>query len=95
MKKERGELIGFGGCLGYTYNPEDNTLTINEQEAEIVKLIYSKYLEGFGAESISRQLTKMGIKTPKGKDVWCETTVRKILKNEKYKGDVLQGKHLQ
>ena len=92
MKKERGELIGFGGCLGYTYNPEDNTLTINEQEAEIVRLIYEKYLEGFGAESISRQLTKLGIKTPKGKAVWCETTVRKILKNEKYKGDVLQGK---
>lgn len=44
MKKERGELIGFGGCLGYTYNPEDNTLTINEQEAEIVRLIYEKYL---------------------------------------------------
>lgn len=92
MKKERGELIGFGGCLGYTYNPEDKTLTINAQEAEVVKLIYEKYLEGYGAESISRQLTKMGIKTPKGKDVWCETTVRKILKNEKYKGDVLQGK---
>ena len=92
MKKERGELIGFGGCLGYTYNSEENTLTINEEEAKIVRLIYSKYLEGYGAESISRQLTKEGIKSPKGKDVWCETTVRKILKNEKYKGDVLQGK---
>lgn len=42
-----------------------------------------KYLEGFGAESISRQLTKLGIKTPKGKAVWCETTVRKILKKWK------------
>lgn len=92
MKKERGELIGFGGCLGYTYNSEENTLTINEDEAKIVRLIYSKYLEGYGAESISRQLTKEGIKSPKGKDIWCETTVRKILKNEKYKGDVLQGK---
>ena len=28
MKKERGELIGFAGCLGYTYNSEENTLTI-------------------------------------------------------------------
>ena len=92
MKKERGELIGFGGCLGYTYNSEENTLTINEDEAKIVRLIYSKYLEGYGAESISRQLTREGIKSPKGKDVWCETTIRKILKNEKYKGDVLQGK---
>ncbi len=32
------------------------------------------------------------IKTPKGKDAWHEGTVSKILKNEKYKGDVLQGK---
>ena len=47
MKKERGELIGFGSCLGYTYNSEENTLTINEDEAKIVRLIYSKYLALF------------------------------------------------
>ena len=38
MKMKRGELIGFNGCLGYDYHPEDKTLTVNEEEAEIVRL---------------------------------------------------------
>lgn len=34
MKMSRGELMGFNGCLGYDYNPEDKSITINEAEAE-------------------------------------------------------------
>lgn len=34
----------------------------------------------------------MKYQTPKGLNVWSDSTVRRILKNEKYKGDVLQGK---
>ena len=33
MKMSRGELMGFNGCLGYDYNPEDKSITINEAEA--------------------------------------------------------------
>ena len=39
MKMQRGELVGFQGCLGYDYHPEDKTITINEEEAEIVRYI--------------------------------------------------------
>ena len=35
----------------------------------------------------------MGIKTPKGRDVWNESTVKSILTNEKYKGCALLQKH--
>ena len=34
MKMKRGELIGFNGCLGYDYDRETKTITVNEQEAE-------------------------------------------------------------
>ena len=34
----------------------------------------------------------MKYKTSTGKNKWRESTIRGILKNEKYKGDVLQGK---
>lgn len=44
MKMKRGELIGFNGCLGYDYHPEDKSLTINEYEAETVQMIYDLYL---------------------------------------------------
>lgn len=92
MKRERGELIGFNSCYGYTYDSENNTLNINEDEAEIIKMIYSNYLKGFGCTTIAQMITDMNIISPMGKPKWHESTVRGILRNEKYCGDVLQGK---
>ena len=46
MKMKRGELIGFNGCLGYDYHPEDKSLTVNEYEAETVRMFYDLYLQG-------------------------------------------------
>ncbi len=56
MKMKRGELIGFNGCLGYDYHPEDKTLTVNEEEAEIVRFIYDMYLQGYGTTTIANHL---------------------------------------
>ena len=92
MKKERGEIIAFSKCLGYKYNYETRTMEINKEEAEIVKYIFNRYCEGMGATNIAKELTKSKYKTPRGSSKWCESTIRGILKNEKYKGDVLQGK---
>ena len=41
MKMQRGELVGFQGCLGYDYNPADKTITINEEEAAVVRTFFS------------------------------------------------------
>lgn len=44
MKMSRGELMGFNGCLGYDYHPEDKSISVNEQEAETVRMIYDLYV---------------------------------------------------
>ncbi len=92
MKKDRGELIGYNGCYGYNYNIETKEITINEDEANIVRYMFERYVEGIGSSTIAKELTAKGIKTPKGGTKWCESTIRGILKNEKYIGDVLMGK---
>ena len=92
MKKDRGELIGYNGCYGYNYNLETKEITINEDEANIVRYMFERYVEGVGSSTIAKELTANGIKTPKGGTKWCESTIRGILKNEKYIGDVLMGK---
>lgn len=92
MKMERGELVGFQGCLGYDYNPDTKSISINEKEAEIVRYIFRRYLEGVGGMVISRELQEMGYLSPRGNQKWTETTVLGIIKNEKYKGDILMGK---
>ena len=72
--------------LGFKKGP-DGLPEIVEEEAETVRRIYKMYLDGQSFLSIAEALTKDGIKTPSGKDVWRAETVRSILTNEKYKGD--------
>ena len=66
MKKDRGELIGYNGCYGYNYNIETKEITINEEEASIVRYMFERYVEGIGSSTIAKELTAKGIKTPKG-----------------------------
>ncbi|SNT11462.1 Site-specific DNA recombinase [Anaerovirgula multivorans] len=92
MKMKRGEMVGYNGCLGYDYDPETKSISINEEEAEIVRYIFNRYVEGAGCFVIAKELSKLGYKTRKGSTRWHESTVRGIIKNEKYKGALLQGK---
>lgn len=92
MKMARGELIGFQGCLGYNYNSDTKKISINEKEAEIVRYIFRRYLEGVGGMVIARELEELGYPSPRGRKKWVETTILGIIKNEKYKGNVLMGK---
>ncbi len=92
MKSERGELVGFNNCYGYSYDSKTNIMSIVEEEAEVIRLIFKTYLEGHGGDYIADMLTKMNICTRRNKGKWRSNTVIGILKNEKYIGDVLQGK---
>ena len=54
MKQQRGELIGYNGCLGYTYDKESKSISVNEEEAEIVKYIFNRYAQGVGSSIIAK-----------------------------------------
>ena len=92
MKMKRGELVGFNGCLGYDYHPDTKSITVNEQEAETVRFIYDMYQQGYGSSTIAKRLTEMGVKNKRGTVEWHDHGVMGIIKNEKYKGDILLGK---
>ena len=92
MKMKRGELMGFNGCLGYDYHPEDKTITVNEAEAKTVRLIFELYLQGYGTYTIAKRLEALGKVNKKGVVKWTDSGVRGIIKNEKYKGDLLLQK---
>lgn len=92
MKMSRGELVGFNKCLGYDYDKETKSISINQKEAEIVKYIFDRYINGAGAFVIAKELENLGYLTVKGNKNWHEGSIRCIIKNEKYKGDILLGK---
>lgn len=83
--------LTYSHFLGYDRGDGD-TLVINEEEAKIVRLIYSDFFFGFSPGAIARRLTEQGIRTPGGKKQWSAATVRSILQNEKYRGSALLQK---
>lgn len=81
----------YGQILGYRRG-ENNEPEIVPEEAKIIELIYYKFLEGWSLPKLSKHLEENGYKTAKGSMAWSKATIRGILTNEKYKGDVLMQK---
>ena len=77
--------------LGYKKGT-DGKPEIVPEEAEIVRLIYTLFLDGYSMTRIKKILENKGYLTAQGKKVWNESLIRSILKNEKYVGDALLQK---
>lgn len=91
FKRRRAQGLGIypsWALLGYRLDDEKNW-EIVEDEADIVRTIYSLYLDGYSSTQIADLLTKSGIPTVKGLSVWSSGSVLGILKNEKSCGDAL------
>ena len=83
--------VPYSRFLGYDKG-EDGNLSLNEDKAKTVRLIYKLFLEGYSFYSIAKELTKLSIKSLGHKDKWNRSAVESILTNEKYKGDALLQK---
>jgi len=73
--------------LGYNTD-KDGNMVIDEEQAEVVRLIFREYLDGKGTPTIAKRLTEDGILTGRGNSNWTSNAVYKILKQEKYYGAV-------
>lgn len=76
----------YGYCRGANGEPQ-----IITEEAAVVHRIYDEFLSGESLGTIAERLNSEGI--PSRGTRWYTTTVRGILTNEKYCGDVLLQKH--
>ena len=83
--------VAYSRFIGYDKG-EDGNLVVNPEEAKTIRLIYGEFLAGLSYRAIADKLTSMGVRTPGGKEKWCQGTVKSILTNEKYKGDALLQK---
>lgn len=89
-RMEQGVVFGHS-LLGY--DVKDGRMTVNPQGARLVQLIFHKYVvERKGTTAIARELEEAGYRTLTGSRTWRSTVVLKILKNEKYCGDLKQKK---
>jgi len=89
--KEGKVIFSYKNFLGYKQGLDGKPEIIPE-EAEIIKIIYDRFLKGDSLINIANYLTEQGILTPMKRNKWSSQTVRSILANEKYAGDALLQK---
>ena len=91
QKRQMEQGVVFGrSMLGY--DVRDGKMYINEEGAKVVRLIFHKFVgEGKGTHVIARELREEGIKPMRVKE-WQNTVILRVIRNEKYCGDLVQKK---
>lgn len=87
---QNGVFYGTGNILGYDKVGKD--LIVNEEQAEIVRFIYSEYLNGKGTVVIADELTKREAKTSTGLTNWSPAYISRVLRNPFYSGTIVYRK---
>ena len=91
QKRRMEQGVVFGNSL-LGYDVKNGKVYINEKGAKTVRLIFEKFVyEKKGASVIARELDNLKIK-PMKSEFWQSSVILKILKNEKYCGDLVQKK---
>lgn len=81
---EKGRVLGNAVIIGY--DKEHGKMTINEDEAEVIKIIFELYSTGnYGLKAIASYLYNHGYKNKKG-GYYANSTIKNIIRNPKYKG---------
>ena len=91
QKRQMEQGVVFGrSMLGY--DVKAGKMYINEDGAKIVRLIFRKFVdEGKGTHVIARELREEGIEPMRVKE-WQNTVILRVIRNEKYCGDLVQKK---
>ena len=97
QKAREGKWNGGQAPFGYELDSKNGTLTVNPKEAEIVRIIFSKFVnEGLGADSICDYLNQHGYQKKKVKknelNYFSRGLIMKILDNPVYIGKIAYGR---
>ncbi len=97
--KRQGKFIGSYAPYGYIKNPDDkNSLIIDKKVSDNVKLIFEMFLNGRTYTQISDYFNEKNIPSPMmykkntGNGKWNSVTIKNILINETYAGNITQNK---
>lgn len=81
-KAKQGGWTHWPGIFGYNY--KDGVVTINEEEAQTLRLIFRLGAE-MGLQQVADRLSLLGLLSPRAqKDVWSRTTIYRIIRNPMY-----------
>lgn len=76
--------VGGGGVRAYGYEPDG--MTVREHEAEVIREIAARVLDGQSLRSIAKVLTARGEPTVRGNTVWAQKSVQDIVRKPRNAG---------
>ena len=99
QKAREGKWNGGQAPFGYDLDSKNSTLVVNEEEAEIVRIIYDKFVHtDMGADAICNYLNQRGYtkKKVRGHELnyFARGLIMKILDNPVYTGKIAYGKNV-
>ena len=96
LRENAYKCLHNGGLppLGYDVDPETKQYIINEKEAESIRIIFKKFLEGWSYRELAEYLNVLGYRTKIGNKFSANSSFYDILVNSKYKGEYVFGRSL-
>ncbi|MCY8807969.1 recombinase family protein [Bacillus atrophaeus] len=85
--KQRALEGSWNGGVVFGYDSVEKELVINDEQAEVVKMIYTLYSQGKGLKAITNQLNKEGFRTKRDRH-FSINGVATILDNPVYNGKI-------
>ena len=76
-------------CYGFGRD-KDGYVYVKEDEAEVIRMIYSMAINGHSLQDIQTELFSRGIKSPSGKDRWTRDVIDKTINNKKYVPHIIE-----
>lgn len=95
QKLQQGVTFGRSEMFGYQIKKDcsgKQFFVVIPEEAEIIIKIFQWFSMGMGTYKIARQLEKIAVQTKGYSNGWNSSVILRILRNEKYVGDLIQGK---
>ncbi|ODA41248.1 recombinase family protein [Desulfosporosinus sp. BG] len=88
---EKGHYVNGTAPFGYDYNSTTKILEPNPEQAEVVRYIFDRALEGIAPQNIAIELNKKGLRSPRGTN-FSQTFILRLLKNQVFTGRIVFGK---
>lgn len=96
VSMKQGVVFGRKEMFGYNIVKDEDTglqrFVVVPEEATIVKRVFQMYASGMGTFKIAKQLQREGVPTKRYRNGWSNTVILRMLRNEKYVGDLVTGK---
>ena len=98
MSAHRRKGMWTGGVIPYGYKPVDRKLQIVEEEAEVIRWMFKRFIEVQSPKQIALELNQRGVLTKKGKQ-WDRAYISRLMGSPlyigkiKYEGEIYDGEH--